>query len=86
MQQFMRKFEQLNGVEAKVVIEHYLFDNQRFYCRRLQTINDDDRIGVLLKNREIFMYKQDVKVAEAQDNIYIISDGRLTITINCKKI
>ena len=82
MQQFLRKFEQLNGVEAKVVIEHCLFDNQRFYCRQLQTINDDERIGVLLKDHEIYMYKHNVKIAEVQENTYIISDGRLTININ----
>ena len=82
MQQFMRKFEQLNGVEAKVILKRCLFDNQRFYCRELQTINDNKRIGVLLKGREIFMDKQDVKVAEANNNTYIISDGRLTIVVN----
>ena len=83
MQQFMRKFIQLNGVEAKVIIKHCLFDNQKFdYCQ-LQII-DDKRIGVLLKGHEIFMDKQDVKVAEANDDTYILSDGRLTITIICK--
>ena len=82
MQQFMRKFAQLNGVEAKVVIEHCLFDNQRFYCRQLQTINDDERIGVLLKGHAIFMYKQNVNVAEVKDDVYTLSDGRLTIIVN----
>ena len=82
MAEFLRKFEQLSGVEAKVVLEHCLFDKQRFYCRQLQTINDDKRIGVLLRNHEIFMDKQDVKVAEMSDNVYTISDGRLTIKVN----
>ena len=82
MQRFLRKFEQLNGVEAKVIIEHCLFDNQRFYCRQLQTINDNERIGLVLKDREIFMYKQDVKVAEVQGDEYRVSDGRLTIIVN----
>ena len=82
MQQFMRKFEQLNGVEAKVIIEHCLFDKQRFYCRQLQTINDDERIGVILKDRAIYMYKPDVKVAEVHGNMYKVSDGRLTIIVN----
>lgn len=86
MQQFMRKFAQLNGVEAKVIIDHCLFDGQRFYCRQLQTINDEERIGVLLKGNAIFMYKRNVKVAEMNGNIYTISDGRLTITINVKKL
>ena len=82
MQQFMRKFAQLNGVEAKVVIKHCLFDNQRFYCRQLQIINDDDKVGVLLKRHEIFMYKQNVTVAEVIDDMYTLSDGRLTIIVN----
>ncbi len=82
MEEFLRKFAQLNGVEAKVVLEHSLFDNQKFYCRQLQTINDDKRIGVLLRDHEIFMDKQDVKVAEMSDNVYTISDGRLTIKVN----
>ena len=78
----MRKFEQLNGAEVRVNIEHNLFDSQRFYCRQLQTINDHERIGVLLKGHEIYIDKQDVKVAEVQGNVYKVSDGRLTITIN----
>ena len=82
MQQFMRKFQQLNGVEAKVVLEHCLFDKQRFYCRQLQTINDNERIGVILKGQDKFMYKQDVKVVEIQGDTYRVSDGRLTIIVN----
>ena len=82
MQQFMRKFTQLNGASARVIIEHCLFDNQRFYCRELQTINNDERIGLILKDREIFMDKQDVEVAKIQGNTYTISDGRLTLIIN----
>lgn len=86
MEEFLRKFTQLNGAEAKVVLEHSLFGGQRFYCRQLQTINDDGRIGVLLKDHEIYMDKQDVKVAEVQDNKYVLSDSRLTITINVNKL
>ena len=82
MQRFVRKFEQLNGVEAKVVIDHCLFDNQRFYCRQLQTINDDEKIGILLREHAIFMYKQNVRVAEVNDDVYTLSDGRLTIIVN----
>ena len=84
MQRFVRKFEQLNGVKAKVILEHLLFDGQVFLCDKLQTINDDERIGVVLKSGQIFMYKQNVKVAESSEKMYKISDGRLTITIICK--
>lgn len=81
MDEFLRKFTQLNGAEVKVILEHSLFDEQRFYCRELQTINDDERVGVLLRDHEIFMDKQDMKVVETNSDRYVLSDGRLTITI-----
>ena len=78
----MRKFEQLNGVEAKVIIEHCLFDSQQFICPSLKVLCNNDTIGLLLRGHKIFMYKQDVKVAEVQGDTYKISDGRLTINVN----
>jgi hypothetical protein len=82
MEEFMRKFKQLNGLEAKVVLEHCLFDKQEFNCDELQTINDDERIGVMIKDRAIYMYKQNVTVAAMQGGTYVISDGRLRIIVN----
>lgn len=81
MQQFMRKFTQLNGVKAKVLVEHCLFDKQVFLCDELQIINDE-RIGVMIKGQAVFMYKQNVKVAEVQGDVYTVSDGRLTLFVN----
>ena len=78
----MRKFTQLNGVRAKVLVEHCLFDKQVFLCDELQVVNDDERIGVMIKGQAIFMYKQNVKVAEVQGDLYTVSDGRLTIFVN----
>ena len=86
MQEFMRKFTQLNGMGTRVILEHCLFDRQALDCDELQMINDDERVGLILKSHQIFMYKQNVKVAEVHDNIYMISDGRLTITIIMNKL
>ena len=69
-----------------MVLEHCLFDKQRFYCRQLQTINDDKRIGVLLRGNAIFMYKPDVKIADTNGGVYVLSDGRLTVTINVNNL
>ena len=82
MQEFMRKFEQLNGVKAKILVEHCLFDKQVFICDELQTINDNERLGVVLKDQPIFMYKQNVRVAEIQGDTYTMSDGRLALIVN----
>ena len=82
MEEFLRKFTQLNGVRANVLLEHCLFDRQALSCDELQTINDDERIGLVLKDRNIYMYKQNVKVAEVHGDTYTISDGRLTLIVN----
>lgn len=81
MREFMRKFMQLNGVEARVGLSHYLFDEQAFHCDKLQMIYDDERVGLVMKKQEVFMYKQDIKTAEICDNTYTLSDGKLTIQI-----
>lgn len=75
---------QLNGVQAKVGLSHYLFDQQAFHCDKLQTIHDDEKVGLIMKKQEVFIYKQDVKTAEIYNNTYTISDGKLTITIFVK--
>ena len=81
MQEFMRKFTHLNGRSGKVLLEHCLFDKQVFYCDELQTIVDDEKLGLVLKCNDIFVYKSQLKLAKTHDNLYILSDGRLTITI-----
>ena len=86
MEEFLRKFTQLNGEMVKIIIDHSLFDRQVFYCDELQTINDDKRIGVIIKEREIFMDKQDITVAEVIGDMYTISDGRLTIKVIVNKL
>ena len=77
----MRKFEQFNGKRVKVLLEHRLFDSQSFDCAELETIDSDTRCGVVIKKQEIFVYKHNIKVAEVRDNMCIVGDGRLRITI-----
>ena len=81
MEGFLRKFIKLNGVAARVVLEHRLFDKQKFYCEELKTVNDNYRAGVVIKGRAIFLYKREVRMFEEQDGRYVISDGRLTIIV-----
>lgn len=85
MQQFMRKFEQLNGKMAKVILNHCLFGKQVFYCDNLQTISDDKRIGVILKDQAKYVDKQNIMVMKFEKDICEIADDRLTITINVNK-
>lgn len=80
----MRTFEkwgQLANKNCMVVIEHALFDKQQYDCEALQVINDGERIGLIIKGRELFVYKQDVKDFWVHDNAYIVKDKMMKITI-----
>ena len=83
----MRSFEQwdqLENMNCRVIINHILFDNQQYNCDMLQIINDEHRIGVVIKERELFVYKQSMTEFEIYDNAYTVSDGMLTISVICK--
>ena len=47
----------------------------------LQIINDENRIGVVIKGRELFINKQDVEDFWVYDNAYIVKDKMMKITI-----
>ena len=85
MEGFLRKFTQLDGKMGKVILDHCLFGKQVFYCDNLQTINDDRRVGLVLKNQSVYVDKQHIRTMEECDGKYKISDDRLTITVNVNK-
>lgn len=86
MQQFMRKFEILNGSTTKILLEHCLFGKQVHYCDCTQIVNDAERLGIVIKGQEIFLYKQHIILAKTHDNLFIFSDGKLQITIIVNKL
>ena len=79
----MRTFEkwgQLANKNCMVVIEHVLFDKQQYECEALQIVNDE-RVGVVIKGRELFINKSDVEDFWVYDNAYTVEDGMMKITI-----
>lgn len=80
----MRTFEewgQLENKKCKVIINHTLFGRKQYDCDVLQVINDEHRIGVVIKGRELFVYKQDVEDLYVCDNTYTVKDKMMTISI-----
>ena len=75
------KWDELANKNCMVVIKHALFDEQRYDCDELQVINDERRIGVVIKGRNLFAYKQDVEDFWMYDNAYMVKDKMMKITI-----
>ena len=75
------KWDQLRNMNCRVIINHALFGEQQYDCDMIQIINDEYRVGIIIKGRELFVYKQEMVDFWIYDNAYIIRDKTLTITI-----
>ena len=82
---FFEQWDKLENLKAKVLLKHSLFGRQIHNCDSLQIINDD-RVGLVLKGQEIFVYKEDIVHTEVRDGMYTVSDGKLTLTIFVNKV
>ena len=85
----MRTFEkwnQLQNLNCRVIINHELFDEQSHDCDVLQIINDEHRVGVVIKGRELFVYKQDVVDFWIYKNTYTVRDKMATICAIVNKL
>ena len=75
------KWDQLENMNCRVIINHALFEEQQYDCDRLQIVNDEHRIGVVIKGRELFVDKADIIDFWVYDNAYMVKDKMLTITV-----
>ena len=75
------KWDQLENMNCRVIVNHALFDEQQYDCDKLQVINDEHRIGVVIKGRELFVYKQDVVDFWVHDNEYAVKDKIMVLKI-----
>ena len=75
------KWNEFANKNCLVIIHHKIFDAHQYDCDALQVINDEDRIGVVIKGKELFMYKQDVAYSWEHANTYTVQDDMMTITI-----
>lgn len=75
------KWDELAGKKCLVVIKHVLFDKQTYRCDSLQIINDEHRLGVMIKGRALFVYKNEMVDFAVNDNAYMAKDKIMKITV-----
>ena len=81
MLKFLENLGQSENKKAKVLLKHYLWGEQRFITDELHII-DDERVGVIFKGQELFIYKNNIKDFGANQDKLWVTDGRLTIIVN----
>lgn len=75
------KWDQIENMNCRVIINHALFEEQQYDCDKLQIINDEHRIGVVIKGQKLFVDKADVMDFWVYDSAYTVRDKMLTITV-----
>lgn len=80
------KWNELQGLQGKVVLNHLLFGKQTYECDELHTVNDNEKIGIIIKGKELFVYKQKVIEFCVNENTYIIGDDMLDIKVVVNKL
>ena len=85
----MRKYDewdQLQGLRGKVTLKHLLFGEQQYGCDELQVVNDDEKIGIVVKGTELFVYKQKVVELCTSGNMFVVGDDLLGIEVIVNKM
>ena len=81
----MRSFNewnQLHNLKGEVTLSHCLFGKQSYKCDTVQIINDEKKIGVLIKGEELFVDKQKVVEFCVNEDNCMVRDELLKIIIN----
>ena len=81
MGEFLRKFTQLNGSTATIILKHCLFDKQRFEVQEVNVFEDAERLGLILNGQAIFVYKEKLQSMEIRDGFIEFADDKLKILI-----
>ena len=85
----MRKYDewdQLQGLRGKVTLKHLLFGEQKYGCDGLQVVNDDEKIGIVVKGTALFVYKQKVVEFCTSGNMFVVGDDMLEIEVIVNKM
>ena len=81
MGEFIRRFAQLNGKRAVITLEHCWFEKQRFEIKQVNVIEDNERLGLILRGQEVFVYKHQLCEIQMDEHIIMFADDKLRILI-----
>jgi hypothetical protein len=81
MGEIIRKFTQLNGEIATIILEHKLFGKQKFDSQEVNVFEDKDRLGLIIKGQAVFIWKDRLRSMEIRDHFVEFADDKLKILI-----
>ena len=80
------RWEELQNLSGKVMLDHLLFGDNVYECDSLQIINNENKLGIIIKGQELFVYKDRVEYFCVSNNIYEVEDDLLSIKVIVNKL
>ena len=81
MGEVIRKFIQLNGKLATIILDHCWFGGQKFEAEQVNVVEDDERLGVILRGECKFVYKSQLREVQMDEHMIMFADDKLKISI-----
>lgn len=80
------RWEELQNLSGRAVLNHLLFGDSVYECDSLQVINNENKLGIIIKGQELFVYKDRVEYFCVSNNIYEIKDDLFGIKVIVNKL
>lgn len=80
------RWEELQNLSGRAVLNHLLFGDSVYECDSLQVINHENKLGIIIKGQELFVYKDRVEYFCVSNNIYEVKDDLLRIKVIVNKL
>lgn len=82
----LEKWNEMQNLLGTVMLNHVLFGEAVYECDALQVINDGERLGVVVKGKELFVYIDRLKGLSIDEDTYFAEDDMLSIMVIVNKM
>lgn len=86
MEAFIQSLLTINNQSGLIHAYHTLFGGKRYKCDKIIVINDNQRLGIKVKGKELYIPKQGIKIYNHEGNVFSFASEDQMITINVNKL
>lgn len=80
IKELIEALKKINGESVWIHVKHDLYGDQNLKCA-FQLLSDEERLGFLVNEQEIYMEKNRIKNFGVQDNLFYFADDLMCIKI-----
>jgi len=83
---FIQSLVNIHNKTGLIHTYHKLFGSKQYKCEKLKIIDDDLRLGIKVKGKDIYIPKQEIKIYSHEGSVFSFSSENQIIAINVNKL